>query len=223
MSDIFLKNVKLSFERQAVLDIPLLKIGSGVKLAVIGESGSGKSTLLNCLCALERVDSGEIYYDGVSLNSLNEFQRDAFRGKNIGLIMQDFYLYEGLSALDNVLLPTRLSFGISTELKERALFLLSSLNIKNYLQRVDTLSRGEKQRVAIARALLNDPEVIVADEPTASLDAKNSAEVSKLLLKISDETNKTFICVTHNLVLANSLQFKLELKKGKKIEAIFEC
>jgi putative ABC transport system ATP-binding protein len=223
MSVILLKNINICYEGQKVLDIPRLKIGGGVKLAIKGESGSGKTTLVNVICGLERPHKGEVFWDDLLISSLNEFQRDRFRGGKVGLIMQDFHLYEGLSAFENALLPSRFCFRkITNEVKSRASRLLFRLNIKNIRQNVYTLSRGEKQIVAIARAHLNNHEDIIADEPTASLDAKNSAEVAELLLELSSEMNSALICVTHDANLARKLDFELELKKGEKVEAIIE-
>jgi len=224
MSNIFAKEAEVRFGSQTVLTLSCLVIGQGVRLAVMGESGSGKTTLLNILSGLENVSSGEIWWDDVRLNSLNAFQRDRFRGRNAGLVLQDFYLYPGLCALDNVLLPARLGAADRSEdLEERARALLDRLGLQRPGQSVDSLSRGEKQRVAIARALLNSPDVLLADEPTASLDAKNGAEVAQLLVDLTREQGSTLICVTHDTALAARMDFCLTLSKGTPVEAIFDA
>ncbi|MDR0762748.1 MAG: ATP-binding cassette domain-containing protein [Campylobacteraceae bacterium] len=221
---ITLEDVKVSFKglERPVLDIPFLQIGDGVKLAVTGISGSGKTTLINILCALERIESGSIMWDNVALHSLDQMQQDRFRGENVGLIMQDFYLYDGLSALQNVLLPSKLRyFKVPEIITKRAVYLLERLNISKHAQNVDMLSRGEKQRVAIARALVNTPKIIMADEPTASLDREISDEAVKLLVSLAYEFQATLICASHDRVLINKMDYCLELEKGRKVEASF--
>jgi putative ABC transport system ATP-binding protein len=222
MKNIILKDVKVRFKEHLALDIPMLELGSGIRLAVTGESGSGKSTLLNILCLIEEISGGGIFWDDKRVDALNQIQKDRFRYENVGLVMQDFYLYSGLSALQNVLLPLRFRyFKIPKPFFDRASYLLERLNIVQHSKNIDTLSRGEKQRVAIARAFINSPKVIMADEPTASLDTRNSANAVKLLLSLADETKSTLICATHDKVLIKHLTHCLELKKGKKVEASF--
>ncbi|MDR1614045.1 MAG: ATP-binding cassette domain-containing protein [Campylobacteraceae bacterium] len=222
MKKITLKNVRVRFKEHVALDIPALEIGSRVKLAVMGESGSGKSTLLNILCALEEINCGMIFWNNTRIDTLNQMQKDKFRYDKVGLVMQDFYLYSGLSALQNVLLPVKFHYlKIPKPLVFRAVDLLKRLNITQYSKNIDTMSRGEKQRVAIARALINSPQVIIADEPTASLDTQNSLHVTKLLLSLADEMGSALICATHDNILSNHLTHHLWLEKDKKIEAFF--
>ncbi|MDR0666150.1 MAG: ATP-binding cassette domain-containing protein [Campylobacteraceae bacterium] len=221
---ITLKDVKVSFKglEKPALDIPFLQIGDGVKLAVTGISGSGKTTLINILCGLENINSGSIMWDNAALHSFSQMQKDRFRGENVGLVMQDFYLYGGLSALQNVLLPSKLRyFCVPKTITKRAVYLLERLNISRYYQNVDMLSRGEKQRVAIARALANAPKAIMADEPTASLDKESGTEVVKLLVSLADEFKATLICAAHDRVLIDKMDCCLGLEKDKKVEASF--
>ncbi|MDR1008062.1 MAG: ATP-binding cassette domain-containing protein [Campylobacteraceae bacterium] len=221
---ITLKDVKINFGnfKKPTLDIPFLQIGNNVKLAVTGISGSGKTTLINILCGLENIDSGSILWDNTALHSLNQMQKDRFRGENVGLIMQDFHLYNGLGVLQNVLLPSKLRYcKIPEIIAKRALYLLERLNIHQYLQNIDTLSRGEKQRVAIARALVNAPKIIMADEPTASLDKENGKEAVNLLISLAAEFKAALICTTHDRALIDKMSYCLELEKGKKVEASF--
>ncbi|MDR0580141.1 MAG: ATP-binding cassette domain-containing protein [Campylobacteraceae bacterium] len=222
MKNIILKDVKVRFKEHLALDILALEIGNSVKLAVTGESGSGKSTLLNILCLLEEINHGKIFWNNKRVDTLTQMQKDKFRYDNVGLVMQDFYLYPGLSALQNVLLPLKFRyFKIPKQFFDRAVYLLKRLNITQHSKNIDIFSRGEKQRIAIARALINSPKVIIADEPTASLDAQNSAEAVKLLLSLADETKSALICATHDKILIKQLTYRLELKKGGKIEACF--
>lgn len=140
----------------------------------------------------------------------------AWRARHVGLVMQDFHLYPGLSALDNVLLPARFrTWRMPTVLKLRASVLLERVGIYRVNQSVDTLSRGEKQRVAIARALLLSPSILIADEPTASLDEENSKLVSQLLVQFAKEGRSTLICVTHDARLSAQMQRTLVLENGQ--------
>ncbi|MDR2099724.1 MAG: ATP-binding cassette domain-containing protein [Campylobacteraceae bacterium] len=222
MKKIILKDVKVRFKEHLALDIPNFELKGGVKLAVTGESGSGKSTLLNVLCLLESISGGRIFWNNKRVDDLSQMEKDRFRYENVGLVMQEFYLYSGLSAMQNVLLPLKFRYlKIPKQLSNRAFYLLERLNITEYSKNIDLLSRGEKQRVAIARALINSPKVIIADEPTASLDAQNSTHAVKLLLSLADEMGSAFICATHDKNLAEQLTYSLELKKGKKLEASF--
>jgi len=226
-SRILVKEAKVCFGSQAVLDISRLVIGQGVRLSVMGESGCGKTTLLNILSGLESISSGEVWWDDIRLDNLNTFQRDRFRGQNVGLVLQDFYLYPGLCALDNVLLPARLGSTDQSghrrkNIEEHARTLLDRLGLRHPQQSVDSLSRGEKQRVAIARALLNSPRVLLADEPTASLDVQNGAEVAELLISLAQEQDSTLICVTHDKTLSSRMDFCLKISKGTPIDAVFE-
>jgi putative ABC transport system ATP-binding protein len=219
---IIFKDVTVRFHGYTALDIPNLELNGGIKLAVTGESGSGKSTLLNILSLLEGISGGRIFWDGKRVDSFSQMEKDRFRYENIGFVMQDFYLYSGLSALQNVLLPIRFRyFKIPKHFLKRAFYLLESLNIAECSKNIDLLSRGEKQRIAIARALINSPKVIIADEPTASLDAQNGVHAAKLLLSLADETKSALICATHDKSLIEKLAYRLELKKGGKIEAFF--
>lgn len=220
MTTIQLKHVEVFFKdlKHPVLTIPHLTLSPQTKLAIRGESGSGKTTLINILCGLEKVTQGHIYWDDTELTKLSEGQKDAFRAAHVGLIMQDFHLYAGLDALQNVLLPSKFCYWrLPPKLTQRAKELLDYLGV-NLKHPIDKLSRGEKQRVAIARALVNNPSVIIADEPTASLDKENSLQVTDLLIKLSHEINSSLICVTHDPLLAEQLTSQLILRKGQMIE-----
>ena len=198
-----------------VLTIEKFNLVAGGHLAITGASGSGKSTLVNAITGLEPIKTGKVVWGGTEISSLSAFKRDAFRARNIGLVMQDFHLFPGLSALANVLLPLKLSGRVKAEDRARALQLLETVGIARPAQHIETLSRGEMQRVAIARALLSKPGVIVADEPTASLDQKAGADVAELLVRLASEEKATLVVVTHDPQLMQYLQRRIRLEGGR--------
>ena len=201
-----------------VLAIDRLHLPAGGRLAITGASGSGKSTLVNAITGLETVTSGSVSWGGTDIARLSVGKRDAFRAAHIGLVMQDFHLFPGLSALENVVLPVRLSRRLKAEERERALHLLDVTGIARPGQPVETLSRGEMQRVAVARALLLKPGVIVADEPTASLDRRTGADVADLLVRLARDEGATLVVVTHDPVLTERLDRRIDLDGGRIVE-----
>jgi putative ABC transport system ATP-binding protein len=198
-----------------VLSIDRLSITAGSRVAITGASGSGKSTLVNLVTGLERLRRGQIDWSGTDITTLSESRRDRWRGENIGLVMQDFHLFAGLSALDNVLLPVRLARAVAADTVERAHQLIRSVGLARPGQHVETMSRGEMQRVAVARALLREPGIIVADEPTASLDPESGAQVGDLLLALSEAQRSTLIVVSHDHRLTDRLDRKIVLDAGR--------
>jgi len=201
-----------------VLAIDRLHLPAGGRLAVTGASGSGKSTLVNAVTGLETATSGTVSWGGTDITRLTVGRRDAFRAAHIGLVMQDFHLFPGLSAFENVVLPVRLARRLTPAERERALFLLETTGIARPDQHIETLSRGEMQRVAVARALLSKPGVIVADEPTASLDRKTGEEVADLLVRLSREEKATLVVVTHDPALTERLDRRIALDGGRIVE-----
>lgn len=197
-----------------VLDIPSLTLAAGERLAITGGSGSGKSTLINVITGLERLREGHARWNGTDLSTLSEGARDRFRASNIGLVMQDFHLFPGLSALDNILLPARLARVAGRDSVERAHELMRRFGLMRPEQPIETMSRGEMQRVAVARALLRKPGVIIADEPTASLDSDAGAAVADLLLDVAKSEGSTLVVVSHDARLVERLPRRLELKNG---------
>lgn len=201
------------------LDIPFLRLSPGEKAALTGPSGSGKTTLINILTGLERCAQGRVIWGETDLAGLSERRRDRWRAANVGLVMQDFHLFPGLSALENVLLPHRLSqFRLGDGFRERALALLERVGIERLGQSVETMSRGQMQRVAVARALVGRPGLLIADEPTASLDVEAGAAVADLILELAAECGSTLIVASHDHRLVDRLDRVLRLEAGRLVE-----
>ncbi|MDB5554037.1 MAG: transporter [Rhizobium sp.] len=200
-----------------VLAIRELAILSGGRVAITGASGSGKSTFVNIITGLERARQGKIDWSGTDIATLSESGRDRWRAANVGLIMQDFHLFPGLSALDNILLPARLAGAASSEIVRRARELLVRTGLSRPDQTIETMSRGEMQRVAVARALLRKPGVIVADEPTASLDVESGQAVGSLLIELADQENSTLVVVSHDARLTDRLSRRITFDAGRII------
>lgn len=191
-----------------------LTIGDGEMTAIIGASGSGKSTLLNMIGCIDSAEEGKCVINGTDVNALTENKRTEFRSKNIGFVIQDFALIESYSVLDNVLIPT---YFIKKQrgTKEKALELLKRLGLGDMAKKtVSKLSGGQKQRVAIARALINEPSILLADEPTGALDSKTSAEIMELF-KSLNEQGRTVIIVTHDPKVAEQCGRVIEISDGR--------
>ncbi len=195
-----------------------LVINEGDFIAIVGPSGSGKSTMMNLVGALDLATFGDIYLDNVNIEHLHESELAQLRGKKIGFIFQTFNLIPTLTALENVMLPMIFQDVELEERKERATKLLEDLGLGHRLTHVpNELSGGERQRVAVARALANDPEVILADEPTGNLDSKRSKEIAEMFVKLSKQ-GKTVILVTHDHDVASYANKIYKLKDGKIVK-----
>ena len=188
-----------SFGEVSVLRGVDLELRSGERVALMGPSGSGKSTLLNCICGIEQVDSGEVRMAGRALGSLNAGELDGLRRESIGYVFQSFHLLPTLSAFENVEFPAQL-VGMDTEERiDRVERLLESVGLAERATHLpDALSGGERQRVALARALVHRPALVLADEPTGSLDTENGDQVLKLLKSLSIEHGVALLLVTHD-------------------------
>lgn len=197
-----------------------LEIRAGEMVAVTGPSGCGKSTLMHLLGLLDTATSGQILFDGADTGRLNDTQRSSFRSDKIGFVFQQFNLLKKFSSLENVLLPTIYHHVVQpagSGGKNRAVELLTEVGLSHRLNHsVSKLSGGEQQRVAIARALINDPQLILADEPTGNLDSKAGAEILGLLKNLNQK-GKTIIMVTHDQTVAASCQRVIKMKDGEVV------
>lgn len=191
--------VKKSFADVSVLCGVDLKIKTGERVALMGPSGSGKSTLLNCICGIETVDDGEIRMDGEDIGSLSVRDLESMRREKIGYIFQSFHLLPTLDAFENVEFSAQLARISKKDRKERVNEVLEMVGMTHRAHHLpDSLSGGERQRVAIARALVHKPKLVLADEPTGSLDTETGAKVLGLLKSLSDEYNVSLLLVTHD-------------------------
>lgn len=195
------------------------KLNQGEYVSVIGKSGSGKSTLLYILSTMDTDFSGKLFIDGVDLHDKTEKELAAIRNEKIGFVFQFHYLLNEFSAVKNVMLPGfKLNKASEAELEHKAYESLKELGIEQLaLKMAHQLSGGEKQRVAIARALINDPLIIMCDEPTGNLDSKNADVVFNIFKELTEEHNKTLLVVTHDMDFANKTSRIIELDDGKLI------
>jgi len=191
------------------------EIKDGEMVAVIGKSGAGKSTLLHILACIDSYQDGEYTIDGTLVKNLSEKQYAKIRNEKIGMVMQDFALVEDFTALENVMIPLNFSKKKKPNKKEKALAALRSVGIEELAKKpCSKLSGGQKQRVAIARAIVNDPAMILADEPTGALDTKTSAEIMELFRTLN-ETGRTVIIVTHDMGVAEQFGRVIEISDGE--------
>lgn len=213
---ITIQNIHKSFGDLEVLKGIDLTVSDGEIVAIIGKSGSGKTTLLQIIGTLDKPSEGKILIDGTDVLSLSEKELAAFRNKHIGFIFQFHQLLPEFTALENVCIPAMIAREKESDYKPRAEKLLSDLGLADRLNhKPNQLSGGEKQRVAAARALMMNPTIILADEPTGSLDEKNKRELSALLLQLRKDYGQTILLVTHDKEMAQMADRVIELKDGK--------
>ena len=192
-------SVKKSFADVSVLRGIDLLIKLGERVGLMGPSGSGKSTLLNCICGIETVDEGAIRVDGENLGKLTSRELEKLRREKVGYVFQSFHLLPTLNAFENVEFTAQLANISQKERKERVNELLKLVGMEHRANHLpDSLSGGERQRVAIARALIHNPKLVLADEPTGSLDTETGSKVLDLLESLSDEFNVSLLLVTHD-------------------------
>lgn len=204
---------------QQVLRGVCLAVDKGQSVAIVGPSGSGKSTLLNCIGALDAPDEGTIILDGRSLSGLNDTELAAIRNRLIGFVFQLHHLLPQCTVLENVLIPTLAGGEPPAEAIHRAHELLFSVGLGDYENhRPGQLSGGQRQRVAVVRALINKPKVLLADEPTGSLDAASADQIGQLLVDLGREEDLAMIVVTHSLRLARLMQRRYQLIDGALTE-----
>lgn len=201
--------------------LPVLKalsfsVAEGESVAIMGASGAGKTTLLQILGLLDRADSGSVVINGTSLTSLSARECDLFRNKRIGFVFQAHELLPEFTAVENAALPAMIG-GLSRKAAlDKASALLCTLNLAERLHHKPTaLSGGERQRVAVARALINDPDILLADEPSGSLDSRNKIELHNLLRRVREERNQTMLIATHDAELAATCMRTLLISDGQ--------
>ena len=210
------QNIHKSFGELEVLKGVNLKVAKGEIAAIVGKSGAGKTTLLQIIGTLDRPTSGKVMIEGQDVFALNDKQLAAFRNRHIGFIFQFHQLLPEFTALENVCIPAMIAREKETDYKVRAERLLTDLGLKDRMgHKPNELSGGEKQRVAAARALMMKPDIILADEPTGSLDTQNKKELSELLLQLRKEYGQTILLVTHDKELAGIADRVIEMVDGR--------
>jgi putative ABC transport system ATP-binding protein len=193
-----------------------LQIDKKEFVAIWGPSGSGKTTLLNLIGAIDEPSAGDLFIAGEDVHSLSDNERSEFRNNTVGYVFQGFNLVPVLSALDNVMLPLQIKGASSTEAREKALQRLEEVGLSEYVKhRPAKMSGGQQQRVAIARALVNDPSLVIADEPTANLDSKTAHIIIDLMHELNDRDEITFIFSTHDQRLLDQVKRLVKLEDGK--------
>jgi len=213
------KNIHKSFDALEVLKGVDIEIAKGEIVSIVGPSGAGKTTLLQILGTLDRPDSGDVEVNGVNFSKLSEKELAAFRNKHIGFIFQFHQLLPEFTALENVMIPALIARKDTKSVTARAKELIGYLGLTERMEhKPSELSGGEKQRVAVARALINSPSVILADEPSGSLDSKNKDELHKLLFDVRDKFGLTLVIVTHDKELAALSDRVIEMKDGKMMQ-----
>jgi len=213
------KNIHKSFDALEVLKGVDIEIAKGEIVSIVGPSGAGKTTLLQILGTLDRPDAGDVEVNGVNFSKLSEKELAAFRNKHIGFIFQFHQLLPEFTALENVMIPALIARKDTKSVTARAKELIGYLGLSERMEhKPSELSGGEKQRVAVARALINSPSVILADEPSGSLDSKNRDELHKLLFDVRDKFGLTLVIVTHDKELAALSDRVIEMKDGRMIQ-----
>jgi lipoprotein-releasing system ATP-binding protein len=213
------KQIEKFYGKLQVLKGVDLKINKGEIVSIVGSSGAGKSTLLHILGTLDTADKGQVFLNGERIDKLKGNALAKFRNKNIGFIFQFHHLLPEFTALENVCIPGWIAGKKKKETEKKATELLHTLGLKDRLQnKPNQLSGGEQQRVAVARALINDPAIIMADEPTGNLDSANGRELHKLFIELRDNFQQTFLIVTHNEELAAMSDRIVHMRDGVIVE-----
>lgn len=213
-----LEGITKSFGELQVLKGIDLNIDKGEVVSIVGPSGAGKTTLLQIMGTLDKADSGKIIINGTDIGRLKEKELSAFRNNEIGFVFQFHQLLPEFTALENITIPALIKGLSAGEAKKKALEMLDFLGLKERAShKPSELSGGEKQRVAVARALINNPSVVLADEPSGSLDSKNKEELHNLFFELRDKIGQTFIIVTHDEGLAKQTDRTIHMMDGRII------
>ena len=208
-------NIHKSFDELEVLKGVNLQVQKGEIVSIVGPSGAGKTTLLQILGTLDNPNQGKVIVEGLDISKLNEQEQAVFRNRQIGFVFQFHQLLPEFTALENVMIPALIANKNWKKVKQKAEELLSYLKLSDRLEhKPSELSGGEKQRVAVARALINDPKIILADEPSGSLDTHNKEELHRLLFDLRDKFGLTIIIVTHDKELAALSDRVIEMRDG---------
>ncbi len=209
-------NIHKSYGTVEVLKGINLEINKAEIVSIVGKSGAGKTTLLQIVGTLLDADTGTIIINGTEVNKLKEKALSKFRNQNLGFVFQNHQLLPEFTALENVMIPGLISQQSRKNVENKAKEILNFLDLGHRLDhKPKELSGGEQQRVAVARALLNDPEVILADEPSGNLDTQNKEELHQLFFRLREKFNQTFIIVTHDMALAKMSDRTITMKDGK--------
>ena len=213
------EGIHKSFGNLQVLKGINLEVKDGEIVSIVGASGAGKSTLLHILGTLDKPDSGKVYFDGSAIANLDDQSLSDFRNRKIGFVFQFHHLLPEFTALENVCIPAYISGISKKEAEAKAEKLLGFLNlIERKDHKPSEMSGGEQQRVAVARALINDPKIVLADEPSGNLDSKSSEELHKLFVELRSSFHYTFVLVTHNNELARKADRVLTIRDGLIID-----
>jgi len=216
-----IKNITKSFGSLQVLKGIDLHINRGEVVSIVGPSGAGKTTLLQIIGTLDRPDTGTVIVDGINVTTLSQKQLSDFRNRHLGFVFQFHQLLPEFTAIENIMIPAYIGNISQKQAKERARELLDFMGLADRAShKPNELSGGEKQRVAVARALVNNPAVILADEPSGSLDSRNKEELHRLFFDLRDKFGQTFVIVTHDEKLATITDRTIQLRDGVIIDKV---